>query len=46
MKFVRGETDVEQYLRFTMRERIMFIDGAMGTMVQVLYIVLLKFELM
>ena len=28
--------NVENYLRKTMRERIMYLDGAMGTMIQVM----------
>jgi hypothetical protein len=30
-----GETNLHQYLRDALTERIMMIDGAMGTMIQV-----------
>ena len=33
--YVRGETDIFEYLTKTLQERIMIIDGAMGTMIQV-----------
>eukprot|EP01138_Halocafeteria_seosinensis_P008643 gb/GECG01008834.1/.p1 GENE.gb/GECG01008834.1/~~gb/GECG01008834.1/.p1 ORF type:complete len:1274 (+),score=245.83 gb/GECG01008834.1/:1-3822(+) len=34
MKFVRGETDIYEYLRDALSKRIMSFDGAMGTMIQ------------
>ena len=34
MKFVRGETDIFEYLRSVLAQRIMILDGAMGTMIQ------------
>ena len=33
--YVRGETDIFAYLTAELNRRIMFIDGAMGTMIQV-----------
>lgn len=33
--YVRGETDVEEYLNAVLKERVMVLDGGMGTMVQV-----------
>lgn len=33
--YVRGESDIFEYLTSTLKERIMIIDGAMGTMIQV-----------
>ncbi|KAA0158901.1 hypothetical protein FNF28_06041 [Cafeteria roenbergensis] len=35
MEFVRGETDLFDYLNHMLKKRIMIIDGAMGTMIQV-----------
>ncbi|KAA0150236.1 hypothetical protein FNF28_07279 [Cafeteria roenbergensis] len=34
MEFVRGETDLFDYLNHMLKKRIMIIDGAMGTMIQ------------
>lgn len=33
--FRLGVTDVEEYLRWACTQRILFFDGAMGTMIQV-----------
>ena len=33
-KFVRGETDIFEYLHGVLKDRIMILDGAMGTMIQ------------
>lgn len=35
MAYVRGESDIFEYLRGELSRRIMIIDGAMGTMIQV-----------
>jgi hypothetical protein len=35
MDYVRGESDIFEYLTKTLKDRIMIIDGAMGTMIQV-----------
>eukprot|EP01138_Halocafeteria_seosinensis_P014484 gb/GECG01014787.1/.p1 GENE.gb/GECG01014787.1/~~gb/GECG01014787.1/.p1 ORF type:complete len:1273 (+),score=245.99 gb/GECG01014787.1/:1-3819(+) len=34
MKFVRGETDIYEYLHYALKRRILSFDGAMGTMIQ------------
>jgi methionine synthase I (cobalamin-dependent) len=35
MEFIRGETDLEEYLSSVLRRRILVLDGAMGSMIQV-----------
>lgn len=34
MDYIEGVTDVEEYLRWACTQRILFFDGAMGTMIQ------------
>ena len=33
-RYVRGESDIFEYLHSVLKERIMILDGAMGTMIQ------------
>jgi len=32
--YVRGKTDIYEYLHSVLEKRIMILDGAMGTMIQ------------
>lgn len=34
-RYLKGEIDIFQYLRETLNTRIMYFDGAMGSMIQV-----------